>query len=553
VSESQDGGGQQPTAAGGSPALKVFLSYRHEDTPGPERGGHAHHLYGDLARRFGADNVFIDVDTLKPGVPWQVAIDAYIAECDVLLALIGEEWLTISDAKGRRRLDDSHDVHRREIEAALARKLPVIPMLVEAAQPLAVEALPSSLVDLADIHGAHLSHKYWRYNVADLVAMLERIAAESAAREIAKEERERLEREQAEPERAAREAAAQAAHERAEQEQYEQERRQREQDVRDQAARLERERAQREEEAAAAVTPVDERPAEECGRAGPRAGKAEDVRTSGSEEPRSLLVKDVLGRMARRRRSVSTPSSATPVAQVTPVSDVGQAAQATGVGAWGEGGETAQAGTKITRRRWRSKRVLVGAGSIALLASAGILTTMVAGHGSFPSAREKQLLAHVPTAIRPTCKRGERDELSVATVACDLTKPSGSVSYNAFANQGFTNYLRNLTEWYDRFLPVAGIARAGGGDCSKAFTKGERTYSFDRDGERTYSIGRKTAGRFLCFFLDGKAPTIVWTDAYHRIGAVATTVALDNRKPGETLEREDVLLKQWKCCLGPDN
>jgi TIR domain len=80
--------------------LKIFVSYRHDDIPGPKSGGHAHHLKEELARRFGGDNVFIDVDTLEPGVPWQDAIDAYLAECDVLLVLIGEEWLTITDAKG---------------------------------------------------------------------------------------------------------------------------------------------------------------------------------------------------------------------------------------------------------------------------------------------------------------------------------------------------------------------------------------------------------------------------------------------------------------------
>jgi hypothetical protein len=43
---------------------KVFISYRREDTP-----GHAGRLYDRLQQEFGADNVFIDVDTLLPGDP----------------------------------------------------------------------------------------------------------------------------------------------------------------------------------------------------------------------------------------------------------------------------------------------------------------------------------------------------------------------------------------------------------------------------------------------------------------------------------------------------
>jgi hypothetical protein len=49
----------------------------------------------------------------------------------VLLALVGEEWLTITDADGRRRLDDPDDFVRLEIEAALTRNVRVIPILID--------------------------------------------------------------------------------------------------------------------------------------------------------------------------------------------------------------------------------------------------------------------------------------------------------------------------------------------------------------------------------------------------------------------------------------
>jgi hypothetical protein len=69
--------------------------------------------------------------------------------CDVLLALIGDEWLTITDEHGRRRLDDPDDFMRLEIEAALTRNVRVIPILVDGVRMPRVAELPASL-EVAD-------------------------------------------------------------------------------------------------------------------------------------------------------------------------------------------------------------------------------------------------------------------------------------------------------------------------------------------------------------------------------------------------------------------
>lgn len=74
-----------------------------------------------LADRFGKSQVFIDVDTIEPGVDFAEAIFYAVAACKVLLAVIGPGWLTATDERGRRRLDDPDDIVRLEIEAALAR------------------------------------------------------------------------------------------------------------------------------------------------------------------------------------------------------------------------------------------------------------------------------------------------------------------------------------------------------------------------------------------------------------------------------------------------
>jgi hypothetical protein len=46
-----------------------------------------------------------------------------------MLALIGSQWLTITNEKGERRLDNREDFVRVEIETALEREIRVIPIL----------------------------------------------------------------------------------------------------------------------------------------------------------------------------------------------------------------------------------------------------------------------------------------------------------------------------------------------------------------------------------------------------------------------------------------
>ena len=66
----------------------------------------------------------------------------------MLLALIGPQWLTITDENGQRRLDNPEDYVRLEIETALTRKIRVIPILVDDARMPRANELPPSLAPL---------------------------------------------------------------------------------------------------------------------------------------------------------------------------------------------------------------------------------------------------------------------------------------------------------------------------------------------------------------------------------------------------------------------
>src|SRR5215471_7105583 len=142
----------------------IFVSYRRQET------SHlAGRLYDRLTDRFGEDQVFIDVDTIEPGVDFTEEISRAVEACKVLLAVIGPDWLTATNERGQRRLDDPDDIVRLEIEAALARHVRVIPILVEGAVMPGRDDLPESLAGLARRNALLIRHDSFRSDVGRLV------------------------------------------------------------------------------------------------------------------------------------------------------------------------------------------------------------------------------------------------------------------------------------------------------------------------------------------------------------------------------------------------
>ncbi len=125
-------------------ANRVFISYRRVDSA--EVVGR---IYDRLAEHFGKDAIFKDVNSIYPGENFKVKISDSVAQCTVLLAIIGDQWLIIKDEKGNRRLDNPDDFVRLEIELALERKnISVIPLTVRGAQVPDAKDLPPSLSQL---------------------------------------------------------------------------------------------------------------------------------------------------------------------------------------------------------------------------------------------------------------------------------------------------------------------------------------------------------------------------------------------------------------------
>jgi hypothetical protein len=148
---------------------RIFLSYRREDTP-----AHAVRLRDGLIGPFGGGGVAMGMDDLP-------LIRDAVMRCDVLLVLIGQRWLTVRDASGRRCIDDLDDPLRLQVEIALRNRVTVVPVLTQDARMPSREELPESLAGLASRSPFRLSERHWHADVETLVDGLEQVCGRSAA------------------------------------------------------------------------------------------------------------------------------------------------------------------------------------------------------------------------------------------------------------------------------------------------------------------------------------------------------------------------------------
>ena len=120
-------------------------------------------------------------DSIQLGDDFVEVITRAVGSCDVLLALIGDQWLTITDQDGRRRLDDPDDFVRLEVEAALTRNVRVIPILVEGARLPRADELPPSLARLVRHQALELSPARFDFDTSRLLKVLDQTLAEMRA------------------------------------------------------------------------------------------------------------------------------------------------------------------------------------------------------------------------------------------------------------------------------------------------------------------------------------------------------------------------------------
>lgn len=161
----------------------IFLSYRRSDSE-----GYAGRLWDRIAAKFGTRNVFMDVDSIDPGDRFPEILAQALESSDVLVAIVGPNWVG-STREGKRRIDEKEDFVRVEVAGAMSRGILVIPVLVGGATLPPPKELPHDLATLASFNAIEVRHTRFDDDVQPLLAALD------AALQQAKTRRRRSRRE----------------------------------------------------------------------------------------------------------------------------------------------------------------------------------------------------------------------------------------------------------------------------------------------------------------------------------------------------------------------
>ena len=136
-------------------------------------------MYSRLEQAFPSESLFMHVDNIAPGLDFVQVLNDEVARCDVVIAVIGKNWLAAADESGERRLDNPEDFVRIEIESALAQKKRVIPVQVNDAKMPRSTELPESLKAFARCNAVRLTHERFRADTQSLIKALGQVLSEA--------------------------------------------------------------------------------------------------------------------------------------------------------------------------------------------------------------------------------------------------------------------------------------------------------------------------------------------------------------------------------------
>ncbi|MEO0466647.1 MAG: toll/interleukin-1 receptor domain-containing protein [Pseudomonadota bacterium] len=142
----------------------VFLSYRRSDA-----NWAASAIHSELCRHLGDDQVFMDVSSLNPGLPWKPALTEALDKCEAALVLIGGRWL---EGGANARLHDEEDEVRREISVSLERGIPVVPVTLDKTPLPKLSEMPEAISELVERQAISVSHDKYKTEIAALVERL---------------------------------------------------------------------------------------------------------------------------------------------------------------------------------------------------------------------------------------------------------------------------------------------------------------------------------------------------------------------------------------------
>lgn len=155
----------------GKPKHKLFVNYRRSDHP-----DFVERIRDWFVMRYGRDAVFMDFDTIPPFTRFADHIRDRVREADVLVAIIGPDWL---DQFKERLNSGDEDFVRTEIRLALEEGKLIAPICIKGAQPPHPHDLTPDLRTMLAYNVAHLdSGRTFMDNIQRIMDAVEEELAE---------------------------------------------------------------------------------------------------------------------------------------------------------------------------------------------------------------------------------------------------------------------------------------------------------------------------------------------------------------------------------------
>jgi hypothetical protein len=156
---------------------KIILSYRRADSQAM-----AGRIFDRLVTHYGEDAVFMDIDAIPFGIDFRKHIADVLAQCNVLVELVGPRWLGPREG-GRNRIDDPADPVRLELEGAFELGIPIVPVLLDGATMPSEAELPPTLKQFSFLNAVPVdSGRDFRTHMDRLLRSLDRLLGSQGER-----------------------------------------------------------------------------------------------------------------------------------------------------------------------------------------------------------------------------------------------------------------------------------------------------------------------------------------------------------------------------------
>lgn len=144
---------------------KIFISYRRADNP-----DFADRIRDWFIPRYGRDSVFMDFDSIPPGVKFVDHIRASMQQSDAVIVIIGPRWVELFQ---ERIAKGEPDFVRIELGLAIELEKPITPICISGAPVPTPSSLPPELRPLLDYNIAFLDRTNFYERIERIIAAVE--------------------------------------------------------------------------------------------------------------------------------------------------------------------------------------------------------------------------------------------------------------------------------------------------------------------------------------------------------------------------------------------